>query len=182
MENLLSKLRQETTAIHVELHEHPLLKSCQEGTMTRKDYVHLLKAFYAPWKILTPRIESVPIIAIRSKLLMRAEAIQNDLVALGVDQQITELGEKNDVYSQQELLGMCYVVIGSSMGAAVLSKSIKATFNENIPASYLSMTSKEAGWPELAAELRILDAKEYSEAPKAALDTFKLIHSELTTS
>ena len=84
MESLLDTLRQKTSKLHHALHVHPVLKSCQEGTMSKSEYIHLLKAFYSPWKILIPAIDLVPVEALKPKLRKRATAIQDDLKKLNV--------------------------------------------------------------------------------------------------
>lgn len=180
MKNLLTRLRQETTELHLALHQHPVLQACQKGTMDRAAYIHLLKAFYSPWKILSPAIATVPIPSLRPKLNFRAKAIQHDLVHLKVDKKFFESTPPQPRLSKEELLGICYVMIGSSMGAGMLSASIKASLG-NVPVLYLSMTPKEAGWPELVGSLRTLDAKDYADTAIAAVDTFQLIQDQLSS-
>ncbi len=180
MENLLSKLREETTELHLALHQHPVLQACQEGTMDRAAYIHLLKAFYSPWKLLSPAIDSVPIAALKPKLQFRAKAIHHDLVHLKVDQKVLKLTNPQKTLTKEKLLGICYVLIGSSMGAGMLSASIKASLGD-VPVSYLSMTPKEAGWPELVGSLRTLEAKDYPTAAGAAVDIFQLIQDQLSS-
>ena len=84
MESLLDTLRQKTSKLHHALHVHPVLKSCQEGTMSKSEYIYLLKAFYSPWKILIPAIDLVPVEALKPKLRKRATAIQDDLKKLNI--------------------------------------------------------------------------------------------------
>ena len=179
MENLLDALRHETSKLHQTLHVQPLLKSCQEGTMTKEEYIHLLKAFYSPWKFLAIAIDLVPIAVLRPKLKSRMQAIQEDLMKLNVNQSIFKPITPKLKPSQKELLGMSYVLIGSSMGASMLSAKIKESLGD-VPVSYLSMSPKEAGWPELVSELRRLESKDYALALTAACSTFKLIKDELS--
>ena len=180
MENLLNLLRKETTELHHALHQHPVLLACQEGRMDQTAYIHLLKSFYHPWKQLSPHIDSVPIPSLRPKLKLRSAAIQNDLIKLKVDQNFLDATTTKKTLNKESLLGICYVMIGSSMGAGMLSASIKKSLGD-VPVSYLSMTPKEAGWPELVGSLRILDANDYREVGTAALETFKLIQNQLSS-
>lgn len=178
MSNLLEKLREETRDLHIALHVHPVLKLCQQQQMNKESYIRLLKAFYSPWKLIVPSISSFPIEALRPKLLLRAEAIQDDLLNLNVD--ITVFSAINEkMLDEQELLGMAYVVVGSSMGASMLSASILASLG-NVPISYLSMTPKKAGWPELSATLRNNNTADHSVATSAAVSTFSLIQTQLS--
>lgn len=180
MENLLTLLRKETTELHHALHQHPVLQACQKGMMDQNDYLHLLKAFYHPWKQLAPNIDSVPIASLKPKLKLRSAAIQSDLTKLKIDQNFLDATTIKKTLNKGSLLGICYVMIGSSMGAGMLSASIKKSLGD-VPISYLSMTPKEAGWPELVGSLRALDADDYSEAGTAALETFKLIQDQLNS-
>ena len=179
MKSLLDAMREETTQLHRALHVHPLLLSCQKGTMNKEEYRHLLAAFYSPWKLLIPAIDLVPIRSLIPKLHHRAQAIHDDLDKLHVDQVILDSRSLNTIPGQAEILGMCYVLIGSSMGASMLSTKIKETLHD-VPVSYLSMTPKEAGWPELLGELRSIDALDYADATKSACDTFELMGKELS--
>lgn len=179
MESLLDTLRHKTTKLHQALHVHPVLKSCQEGTMSKPEYIHLLKAFYSPWKLLIPAIDLVPLEALKPKLRKRAAAIRDDLKKLKVDQDIFDPIIPNPILTKEALLGICYVLIGSSMGAGMLSAKIKASLND-VPVSYLSMSPKDAGWPELVTELRGLESKGYTSASTAACAAFELIGEELT--
>lgn len=178
MESLLDTLRHETTEIHQTLHKNPILKACQEGTINKRQYIHLLKAFHQPWAILSPAIQAVPIVSLRPKLHLRIQAIQTDLKQLNIHENGATLTAQQDVYTESKLLGMCYVLIGSSMGASILSKNVTTSLSD-VPVSYLSMTPKEAGWPELVTTLRNLDSSKYAAASTAAIDTFKLIHTNL---
>lgn len=177
MSNLLDTLRQQTSKKHMALHEHPLLKACQMQKMDTAGYIRLLTAFYSPWKLVLPNLSSVPIEPLRSKLELRGKAIQKDLLELGIS---TEHSTETKV-SEGKLLGICYVVIGSSMGAAMLSTSIRNSIGD-VPVSYLSMTPKQAGWPELSSSLRLLHKDDYPEAGIGALETFAQIDYQLSIS
>ncbi len=179
MRNLLDMMRQETTELHHALHEHPLLMSCQQGTMNKAEYVHLVSSFYKPWQLLIPSIDQVPINSLVPKLHARANAIRDDLNFLHVEKSIVEIGIPVSTLSKDKLLGMCYVLIGSSLGASMLCAKIKDTLGD-VPMSYLSMSPKEAGWPELVGALRSLDVEKFASAPAAACDTFALIGKELS--
>lgn len=179
MSNLLDNLRKETNTMHMALHVHPVLRLCQKKRMDRAGYIRLLKAFYSPWKLIVPSISSFPIEALRSKLLLRADAIQDDLLSMNVDLTLHSAATKN-VLNEEEMLGIAYVIIGSSMGAAMLSDSIVAALG-NVPISYLSMSPKKAGWPELSLELRSLSTEKFPQTAHAAKKTFDLIHKELST-
>ncbi|WP_010178196.1 biliverdin-producing heme oxygenase [Aquimarina agarilytica] len=181
MENVLTKLRQETSKIHQELHEDPLLKSCEQGLMNKSEYIQMLKAFYSPWKRISPFIANVPIEALKTKLEHRNQAIRKDLYELNVEPSFLELTTDIQNIDEDILLGISYVLIGSSMGGTILSEKIKSSMGD-VPLSYMSMTPKEAGWPELVAQLRVLDAKKHTSITIAAIETFKAIQTELTMS
>lgn len=179
MEILLDTLRRKTSQLHQGLHGHPVLKSCQEGTLSKSEYVHLLKAFYSPWKLLGPMIDQVPITPLRPKLHSRFQAIKNDLLQLGVNDSTFRSLKPNTKLNKDQLLGICYVLIGSSMGGTMLSEKIRESLGD-VPISYMAMTPKEAGWPELVAKLRTFETKDYAGAPVAAHDAFELVGKELT--
>ena len=179
MDNLLETLRYETSQLHQGLHVHPILKSCQEGTISKTEYLHLLKAFYSPWKTLAPAIDIVPIEALKPKLQSREQAIRDDLMKLNVDQKIFDPIIPQPTISMEELLGMCYVLVGSSMGGSILSAKIKETLGD-VPVSYLSMSPKDAGWPELVGKLRSLKSEGFSGASIGACAAFEKIDNELT--
>ena len=179
METLLDKLRRDTTILHQELHKHPLLISCQNGTLKKKEYSQVLRAFYQPYKLLIPVIDEILIDTLIPKLKNRIQAIHSDLEDLEIDHEVAALESPKSALSKDATLGVCYVVIGSSMGAAMLSAKISEAIS-NVPVTYLSMTPKEAGWPELVSALRSYDAENYPLAADAACHSFKLISDALS--
>jgi len=179
MSSILVALRQETKEIHADLHGNPVLKRCQENKLDIDDYIQMLLAFYQPWKELIHSVEQVPISNLQPLLLQRHQLLYNDLIALNVDK-IMLASEKTAVLSQDEVLGMCYVVIGSSMGAIQLSQNIKMSLG-NQPRSYLSMSPKEAGWPLLSSFLKSTDAKDFPKASITARKVFKSIYEHLSS-
>lgn len=178
MSNLLEALRQETRDIHTALHENPILKACQENKLSLSEYVHMLTAFYEPWKKIIPSIEHVPIDDLKPLLVHRHQLLYSDLKALNVDEEILA-PEETPVLNQDELLGACYVVIGSSMGATQLSQNVKTALG-NQPISYLSMSPKEAGWPLLSGFIKSRDTSDFPETSSYAREVFELIQTELS--
>lgn len=179
METLLDNLRRKTTTLHHALHKHPLLISCQTGTLKKKEYTQVLRAFYQPYKVLMPVIDDIPIDGLIPKLKNRIQAIHSDLETLKVAHEVAALESPKSALSKDAILGVCYVVIGSSMGAAMLSAKISEAIS-NVPVTYLSMTPKEAGWQELVSALRSYNAENYPLAADAACDSFKLINDALS--
>ncbi len=179
MQNLLTALRHETSHIHNALHDHPVLKSCIEGMMNKEEYKHLLKAFYSPWKLVLPEISRVPIESLKPPLERRGQAIYNDLMQLEADPRPKHILRPNAEIDQGRLLGMCYVLIGSSMGAQDLVLSIKESVSD-VPTSYLSISPKEAGWPILVSKLKELKDTDYPNACEEAVKTFKSIYENLS--
>lgn len=177
MSDLLTALRQETGVIHNALHEHPILIACQEARLNTQEYIHILKAFYAPWLDLIPAVESVPLPALRTCLATRAKALGNDLDDLNIK---VHTPTQRANFTECELLGICYVLVGSSLGATQLRKSIRSALGPVVPISYMSISPKDAGWPLLAGHLRSLEADQYPKACLAAKNVFECIQMELS--
>lgn len=178
MQNLLVALRAGTKGIHSALHENKILKRCQENQLVLSEYVGMLLAFYQPWKKLMASIELIPVDNLSPLLIRRHKLLYDDLIALGVDEKELAIYKKEPV-SLDDLLGMCYVVIGSSMGASLLSQNIKTSLG-NQPVSYLSMSPKQAGWPLLSSYLSSQESIDYPKASETAEETFKLIEAYLS--
>jgi len=179
MHSILNELRQETKDIHLELHKNPILERCQKNKLDLSDYVQMLLAFYQPWKKLMNSLDDVPIADLKPILVKRHQLLYNDLIALSVDERPLA-PEKSEKSSPGQLLGMCYVVIGSSMGATQLSQNVKETLG-NQPVSYLSMSPKEAGWPLLSKFLSSNETSDYPKASTSARKTFELVETYLST-
>ena len=178
MDSLLVALRQETKDIHLALHKNSTLKRCQENKLDLGEYVQMLLAFYQPWKKLMSSLDDVPIKDLRPVLAKRHQLLYYDLINLNVDEKTLAL-QKKEQLSQGQLLGIGYVVIGSSMGATGLSQNIKKTLGDQ-PISYLSMSPKEAGWPLLSSFLKSKEVKDYPKTSTSARNTFKLIQTYLS--
>ena len=80
--DLLAMLRLNTQAYHQALHQHPVLVSCQDNTLDEKRYIHMLKAFYQPWKKLVPGIENLQVPGLQPLLEDRYHALKKDLKCL----------------------------------------------------------------------------------------------------
>lgn len=178
MNNLLEALRENTKHIHKALHKNPILKACQEEELKLNGYIQMLTAFYEPWKKILPSIELIPFNSLKPYLVERANLLQNDLKILKVEPSKLE-PNKTQITDKGELLGMCYVVIGSSMGAIQLSQNIKASLGDQ-PVSYLSMSPKEAGWPMLSKYLREQQENDFQNACSAAINAFEQIQLKLS--
>ena len=178
MPNLLAALREKTKDTHSSLHKNPVLKRCQEEQLDLSTYNQMLLAFYQPWKKLIPKVEQVPINNLKPLLVQRHRLLHNDLTALNTGEENLVL-DNTESFTHGELLGMCYVVIGSSMGATLLSQNAQATLGLQ-PTSYLSMSPKDAGWPILSAFLREKESKDYPKATESASEAFRLIETHLS--
>jgi len=179
MSNLLETLRKETRDLHNSIHEHPILLACQESCLNINEYSNMLKAFYLPWQTLLPAVKKVPIDSLQTCLFKRAEAIQSDLKSLNINPNKLENSDVLLNPSEDELIGICYVLVGSSMGASILQKKIRKNL-KTVPISYLSLSPRESGWPILSSYLKTLVSHDYPKAAYAAQNVFRMIHKELS--
>ncbi|MBX2809115.1 MAG: biliverdin-producing heme oxygenase [Cellvibrionaceae bacterium] len=179
MSTLLEALRKTTSEQHTAIHHHPLLVSCQKQRLNKKQYSHLLKAFYTPWMMLLSAIDKVPVAALKPRLVQRAQALENDLANLSISISATHTRTKPLIMTERECLGACYVLVGSSLGANILVDSIKASL-PTAPISYFSCSPKEAGWPILASHLGSLTPQRRDDACVAAHYFFQIVYAELS--
>ncbi len=182
MNDLLSALRQETGEIHHTLHGHPLLKACQEELLDIDGYKRMLSAFFLPWQSLFPSIDMVPIQELKPCLTKRYQALNDDRHALNLHQPSADATlQGRSSLSEGEILGMCYALVGSSLGASQLQSNIHAALGP-VPLSYMSISPKDAGWPILAGYLRKLQPSAYPKASDAAQNVFRQIQEGLSAS
>ena len=175
---LLNALRTETSEVHTALHLHPIMLACQEKRITLSEYHHMLRAFQAPWLMLSSCISEFPIQNLKAFLKTRADTLNNDIEQLETETAPNTTKTTHLSSSQDSLLGIAYVLVGSSMGASLLRKCLHAALPD-APMRYMSMTAQESGWPLLATELGELETHTFPGACKAASDTFAFVNQQL---
>ncbi|MFD0992404.1 hypothetical protein [Tenacibaculum geojense] len=178
MESLLNSLRYSTSKVHSAIHNNHILNACQEKKITLNEYKQMLWAFYKPWRDLIPNINKLKIPELKPKLVIRHHKIYDDLIHLNINPSNLVLNNESQL-SEKEILGILYVVLGSSMGSKQLATNLKQTL-KNIPYTYLAMSPKEAGWDILTNYLKSQTDSDYSVSNKAAITTFKIIDLELS--
>ena len=180
MLDLLTALRRATDDAHQALHAHPLLVACLADRLDEGGYRRMLQAFYAPWQTFLPRVGAVPLRALQPGLIHRAQALRADLTTLGIDPPTAEEPGHKLPAGEDALLGACYVLVGSSLGATLLRAHVKAAL-PTAPHAYFSISPREAGWPLLLAHLRTLAARHHPTALPAANGVFQHIQTALSS-
>jgi heme oxygenase len=116
--------------MHQALHIHPFMTKAFFTALTAGSYSRFLNAFAGPWHALEAALPSHPLQGI---VTPRLAALCADLRDLG---HAPNPGSDAD-WSEDEVYGLAYTLVGSGMGSRVLVKRVRAQWPE-APVRYLS--------------------------------------------
>jgi heme oxygenase len=121
--NHLEQLRSDTRGVHERLHEHPVLSPLIASHVTLRDYGLVLWAFERFYQNLYHAIAEQTF-ALASE---RLRLIREDLIAIRfANNPLPECTYLQYGPSHDELLGVQYVIIGSSLGGTMIARNIEA--------------------------------------------------------
>lgn len=155
--SILEQLRKQTRPVHLALENQPLLKRLQSSQLTDTEYGQLLQSMLAFYQAL----ESELVPATESLLkrhpdpdyryLPRAPLLANDCRALGCvsSSYIQPPIELQLDGSGAHLLGVLYVVEGSTQGGRIISRHLANTLgvSEHSGASFFNIHQWDNSWP-----------------------------------
>ena len=160
----ISQLRAQTRDLHIELEHTTIAQDLLSPQLTRARYAHILSVWHRAWIPLETAIWTSPWSQSLRQLLpaRRAAKAEQDLHALGLNglaNTTTNLDAtfKPDVLdSEAALLGLCYVVRGSSLGGQVIARHLESTLGLNTAhgSSFFSPDTNESlTWPQWCHQL-----------------------------
>lgn len=179
-------LRQATDATHQRLHLHEGLGAVAAGTIERGDYAALLRrllGFHRPFDAMIEVADAKFDFRIDLVGRRRAEAIERDLITLGVDARtIRATPSCPDVSlpeSKAAFMGALYVVEGSTLGGVQLARALDPVLGKDSRdgRAFFSGYGKRNGamWKEFLAELdacATCDERRIPEIIEGATRTF----------
>lgn len=118
--NILEKLKTETRPEHVRLEKDLNL---MRDDLSLKEYIGILKRFYGFYRALESKVDFEP-------ERRRVPKLEKDLRHFGVDPQSVKLADQlPETSTEAHLMGLMYVLEGSTLGGTVLLKHFKEKFN-----------------------------------------------------
>lgn len=121
-QSVLPVLRKATNAVHERLHVHPVTSVLVSPSLNKAAYIKALRAFFGFHKAVEATSNTLPAVY---DIAHKSHLIESDLTALKADAAsqapcpAVTLGQ-----STNDLLGMMYVVEGSSLGGRVIAKNV----------------------------------------------------------
>ena len=146
---MLSQLRAATSQLHRELDG---ALGLEEGQITRQKYVEFLQGSLLALAAIEPRLAAVSAPGVAS----RCELLRSDLQSLGATADVSDLSEAVHIDSQAAAFGARYVIEGSTLGGAILSRLFdKALALEGKGLRYLTLHGAGLAehWREFLSEL-----------------------------
>ena len=106
--------------------------------LSQSEYLKMLIAFLSPWQSLMPFLKQLPEKSLQSCLENKFKALENDIKVLSPNElpEIPFIDIKHSNETIDSVLGYCYVVVGSSLGAQVLSEKVNMAL-PGAPKAYL---------------------------------------------
>jgi len=159
---ILEKLKSTTKPFHNLAEEKNFSIKLKEGTISKEEYVILLKrlyCFFTQAKIIADKYPDDPII--------KAKSFEDGINCLKND--LTELGSTNfsehivfDELNYFDSIGFCYVPLGSMLGGKLIYNSlVKMQMNEttHLPVSFYESCKDSVfvKWSEFTNQLKLLD-------------------------
>jgi len=164
------KLRSETRAAHERVEAAPLLKSLFAPEFGMDAYRLLLQRWLEFFTFIEPHLQAV---SGRYRYQSRVPSLETDLAAL--QERCGDPCHTPDVrcpdwfpHSAEEVLGSCYVIEGSCLGARVICRHLEERFGDRLEGACHFYSIESSSWRDFR---RYLD--EASEA--AGMDGEKVI-------
>tara|TARA_R110002012_G_C11657647_1_gene611897 strand:- start:3029 stop:3619 length:591 start_codon:yes stop_codon:yes gene_type:complete len=120
---VVQKLRDATHCIHLQLHQHPLLKVLMSCNVTKSDIQRVQLALYGFWKPLQTKVNSDLTVSPISKWL--ENDLKLDKTELKFLPRCSEIPPTN---SHDQCLGIAYVREGSLLGGQLIYKNLARRF------------------------------------------------------
>jgi len=157
-DNLLSRLRAETTELHRAIEATPLSAIIVSPAITRQDYSrYLQKMLLLHSAVETAVFPSLQNIVSGLEQRRKSGAIRKDLAALSEEEFTSghSFLEKEDHTDPAFNLGIMYVTEGSSLGGQFILKNIKAALGADAPSGFLNVYGSQTGsrWKEFLEDL-----------------------------
>jgi heme oxygenase len=132
--SILDGLRQQTKAVHEQLHHHAHFVSLFQGSIGRQNYCDLLSRFHGFYAPLENAIEQAEAGDTGGySYAKRAHLLALDLHTLGLDpvqiQSDPKCATISDIVTPASLGGVLYVIEGSTLGAAQIDRAAQKLFS-----------------------------------------------------
>ncbi len=192
-QTVLEQLREQTRPAHVALEAQPLLKRLLSSRLTAMEYGRLIQSMLAFYQALESELEPATAALLERhpdpdyRYLPRVPLLTNDCRALGCDssgliQRPIELRlEGGGAY----LIGVLYVIEGSTQGGRFISKHLAQTLglNENSGASFFNIHQRNNSWAAFRSWLSTDLERNYQDDTRSIIEganmTFSTLHTHL---
>lgn len=149
---LHGNLRERSAAAHREVEAHPLLRDLLQPTLTRAHYVTVLSAFlgwYATLEAwLRPAADALSArwTPCAWRYRPRVPALERDLAQLCDRTDVLAAPPLACASGASALIGVLYVVEGSSLGGRVIAGRVRASLGPSVPVGHF-LAPGSASWP-----------------------------------
>ena len=170
------QLREVTRSAHRAHEHHPLLVPLTRSPLNESDYSKALAALHGPQQAIENMLSGF---APESEFPARLADLESDLNALGVSpfQLMVDLPQFNSV---DQLIGAMYVLEGSNLGGAVISRLLDQSLPGGIPRDFFANSGGKARWEKFwAFATASCQDENFAIAAAAACTTFNLYKTHL---
>ncbi len=178
-ESVIRALREATATIHQRLHQHPITTHLTKPSLQLKHYQLFLQAFECFHEVVENQIASLPSLY---SPVSRSLLLKNDLNSLNITSRIPIRPELCLDNSEDDFLGLMYVVEGASLGGQVMAKNVYQTlgFTASHGASFLNGKAEQTSfdWKHFLIMLE-QHASDSEQCTKAALASFTSLENWL---
>ncbi|NMT64814.1 biliverdin-producing heme oxygenase [Marinobacter orientalis] len=190
---ILKQLREETRPAHLALESQPLMKRLLSSRLTAMEYGQLIQSMLAFYQALESQLAPATAALLERhpdpnyRYLPRAPLLANDCRALGCDSSGLMRGptELRLDGSGAYLLGVLYVIEGSTQGGRFIAKHLAQTLglNENSGASFFNIHQWNNSWAAFRSWLSTDLERSYQDDTRSIIEganmTFSTLHTHL---
>ena len=185
MNSLLEHLRQETSDLHNQLHQHPFMLKLVDKKLSLEEYQSMLETFLIPWQYLYQHKNYLKHNDLETEIDSKQKILHQDIDHL---KQITAkqkawltplvkqsyLQKLNQEAIEPSVWGLSYTLFGSGLGAKVLKKTITQSLSL-APVNYLSHDKEHVAWRIVSSHLNNINIKDNVSVINSSKQTFQFI-------
>ena len=192
-QSLLQQLREQTRPAHTALEAQPMLTRLLSAGLTEEEYCQLLQSMWAFYQSLEPGLVPATAALLRQhpnpeyRYLPRAPLLANDCRVMGCacpDLTYPSIEPRLDG-GEAQLLGVLYVIEGSTQGGRFISRHLANTLGitGDTGASFFNIYQWDSSWGAfrrwLSTDMAIRYQDDYRNIIEGADRTFSALHAHL---
>lgn len=137
-QTLHSYLKQACDAHHQALHHHPLLQRLFQPDLSKQDYIKILSGFYQVYQPIETTLDEYlepHALAFNYQQRRKCPSLLDDLHTLNA--RIPETEIRFDLQQTGQIIGVLYVLEGSSLGGQVITRALQQQHPE-LPVAFFN--------------------------------------------